>query len=210
MINISGHANLLDALPASVERLFFASTAAVYPPKEGEHVEASDRPMDIYGATKGPAMALCARLGRGQLDNASRSARLFTACGLPPVNQPASSARHHGSLNAGVSARSAIAISNAPRYLDARDMARANPGKRATLSPRDRNLFNTARTGSTAVVDVARFLARHSGRKIGSSRSGPRPQGRKRPSLLEGSASSASRPGGSRNRFAAYLNELAP
>ena len=52
-VNVSGTVNMLDATPKGA-RFVFASTAAVYAPEDGAHIEGKsvEQPMDIYGWTK--------------------------------------------------------------------------------------------------------------------------------------------------------------
>ena len=87
LINILGTRNLLRALAgAKSQRVFFASTAAVYPTKTGAHLEGdAGAPSDIYGATKLAGEALMEAF-RSETGAACVVGRLFNAVGPRETN----------------------------------------------------------------------------------------------------------------------------
>lgn len=185
MINIQGTQNLLDALADTpVERLFFASTAAVYPPKEGEHVERDPiDPMDIYGATKAAGEALVRGWSAGS-GKAVAVGRLFNAVGhretnphlLPDIMDQLIEGKrtlHLGNLD--------------PRrdFIDARDMARAIVAATDHVGSGS-DVFNIGANRQYSVIDVVEMFSTAIGEKIEIVQDQARVRKVERPSLLAG------------------------
>ena len=86
-VNVMGTRNLMAAARhASPDVVVFASSAAVYPPRDGPHVEDSTvDPMDIYGRTKLIGEDLT-RLFHVDTDVPAVSARLFNIYGPNETN----------------------------------------------------------------------------------------------------------------------------
>ena len=86
-VNVAGTQKLLAALSAGAPRaLFFASTAAVYPPTSVRHREDGPiAPMDIYGVTKWMGEQLV-RLFASEQPTACVIGRLFNAYGPRETN----------------------------------------------------------------------------------------------------------------------------
>jgi UDP-glucose 4-epimerase len=184
MINIQGTQNLLDALPASVERLFFASTAAVYPPKEGEHVESDPiDPMDIYGATKAAGEALVRGWGAGS-GKAVAVGRLFNAVGHRETN-PHLLPDILVQLNAGVRTISLGNLDPRRDYIDARDMARAILAASDYVASGS-DVFNIGANKQYSVVEVVEMFSKAMGEKIEVVQDPARVRKVERPSLLAG------------------------
>ncbi|MES2441444.1 MAG: NAD(P)-dependent oxidoreductase [Pseudomonadota bacterium] len=185
MINIQGTQNLLDALAGTpVERLFFASTAAVYPPKEGEHVESDPiDPMDVYGATKAAGEALVRGWGAGS-GKAVAVGRLFNAVGHRETN-PHLLPDIMDQLNAGVRTLHLGNLDPRRDFIDARDMARA------ILAASDHvasgaDVFNIGANRQYSVVEVVEMFSKAIGEPIEIVQDPARVRKVERPSLLAG------------------------
>ncbi|MEZ0242981.1 MAG: NAD-dependent epimerase/dehydratase family protein [Sphingomonas sp.] len=184
MINIQGTQNLLDALPASVQRLLFAFTAAVYPPKEGEHVESDPiDPMDVYGATKAAGEALVRGWAAGS-GKAVAVGRLFNAVGHRETN-PHLLPDIMDQLNVGVRTLHLGNLDPRRDFIDARDMARA------ILAASDHvasgaDVFNIGANKQYSVVDVVDMFSAAIGEKIEIVQDPARVRKVERPSLLAG------------------------
>lgn len=87
-VNVMGTRNLLAAARdlSDLETMVFASSAAVYPPRQGANDEASDTgPTDIYGETKLVGEDLM-RLFQQETNTATVTARLFNVYGPNETN----------------------------------------------------------------------------------------------------------------------------
>jgi UDP-glucose 4-epimerase len=185
MINIQGTQNLLDALAGTpVERLFFASTAAVYPPKEGEHVESDPiDPMDIYGATKAAGEALVRGWGAGS-GKAVAVGRLFNAVGHRETN-PHLLPDIMDQLNAGIRTLHLGNLDPRRDFIDARDMARAILAASDHVAAGS-DVFNIGANRQYSVVDVVEMFGKALGEKIEIVQDPARVRKVERPSLLAG------------------------
>jgi UDP-glucose 4-epimerase len=88
-VNVMGTRNLLAAARelSGLDTMVFASSAAVYPPREEANSEASETgPMDIYGETKLVGEDLM-RLFQGDTGTATAAARLFNVYGPNETNE---------------------------------------------------------------------------------------------------------------------------
>ncbi len=87
-VNVMGTRNLLEAVQVrgDVDRVVYASTAAVYPPREQPHAVADDPgPMDVYGRTKLVGEDLL-ELFHERTGVPAASARLFNVYGPNETN----------------------------------------------------------------------------------------------------------------------------
>ena len=165
-INVSGTINLLNAAPAGA-RFVFASTAAVYRPFAGEHVEADDMlgPMDIYGHTKLHAENFV-RYFHNQNKIRGVIVRLFNVVG-PGETNPHLVPAIIGQLAQG---KTEIALGNLfPHrdYIDVKDVARGFRALSDHARFDDGPVISNLGTGVThAVGDVVRLIAEAAGVKL--------------------------------------------
>ena len=170
-------------LPATPQNLFFASTAAVYPPKAAAHVESDvASPTDIYGATKLAGEALVESLSAAS-GAPCIIGRLFNAVGhretnphLVPeiVRQLAGGAR-------------SIRLGNLEPmrdFIDARDMAKGIVAA-SGCARREADYFNIGAGRQYSVVEVVRICERI-GEPIEIVQDPARIRKVERPSLLAG------------------------
>lgn len=185
MINIQGTQNLLDALAGTpIERLFFASTAAVYPPKEGEHVETDPiDPMDVYGATKAAGEALVRGWGAAS-GKAVAVGRLFNAVGHRETN-PHLLPDIMDQLNAGIRTLHLGNLDPRRDFIDARDMARAIVAASDHVAAGS-DVFNIGANRQYSVVEVVEMFGKALGEKIEIVQDPARVRKVERPSLLAG------------------------
>ena len=207
MINIQGTQNLLDALPETVERVFFASTAAVYPPKEGEHLESDPiNPMDIYGATKAAGEALV-RGWAASSGNAVVVGRLFNAVGHRETN-PHLVPDIMDQLNAGVRTLHLGNLDPRRDFIDTRDMARAILAASDHVAAGS-DVFNIGAGKQYSVVDVVDMCSAGLGEKVEIVQDPARVRKIERPSLLAGIGKLSAATGWTpRIDFQQTLNEL--
>lgn len=88
-VNVMGTRNLLSVAREvpGLEKMIFASSAAVYPPRDGANSESSQAgPMDIYGETKLVGEDL-AQLFHAQTGVPTAAARLFNVYGSNETNE---------------------------------------------------------------------------------------------------------------------------
>jgi UDP-glucose 4-epimerase len=184
LINIHGTSVLLDTLykSSSLEKLFFASTAAVYSPTETAHRETDAiEPTDIYGATKSAGEDLVSAF-------ATRSGvpvvigRLFNAIGaretnphlLPDVIQQLKSGSRMLRLGN---------LDPKRDFLDARDMAKAIVAA-MSLSSSGCKVFNVGSGRQYAVREVVSLCELILGEKVCVVQEASRVRKVERPSLL--------------------------
>lgn len=154
-VNIEGTQNVFDAARESgkVERLFTASTAAVYPDMPAGIPEATPRaPMDVYGMTKSANEEQAAIFSRRSEANVSVG-RFFNAVGGRETNPHLVPDILHRIAESDV-----IEIGNtSPKrdYIDVRDMAR---GVLAMLQG-NREKIDTCNIGTGNVYDVEEITA---------------------------------------------------
>ncbi|MCW3835406.1 NAD-dependent epimerase/dehydratase family protein [Sphingomonas canadensis] len=181
MINVAGTQNLLDSLAGTpVARLFFASTAAVYPPKEGAHVEGDPvSPMDVYGATKAAGETLVRAFGRAS-GVAVTIGRLFNAVGHRETN-PHLLPEIMKQLATGTRTLSLGNIDPRRDFIDARDMARA-----ITAITGHPGTYNIGAGRQYSVEEVVRMCEAILGEPIAIVQDPARIRKVERPSLLAG------------------------
>ena len=151
--NVEGTQNIFDAAQASgtVQRLFTASTAAVYPDCEGIIAETVNRnPMDVYGMTKSANEEQAAILARRSSIHVSVG-RFFNAVGGRETNP-----HLVPDILQRLKQSNIIEIGNTtPKrdYIDVRDMA---AGVLAMLDG-NRNSIDTCNVGTGEVYDVTQI-----------------------------------------------------
>jgi UDP-glucose 4-epimerase len=185
MINIQGTQNLVEALAGTpVERLFFASTAAVYPPKEGEHLETDPvDPMDIYGATKAAGEALVRGFAAASGVRVAIG-RLFNAVGHRETN-PHLIPDILDQLTVGVRTLRLGNLDPRRDFIDTRDMARAIVAASLAVD-RGSDTFNIGAGKQYSVVDVVEICQAILGEPVTIEQDPARVRKVERPSLLAG------------------------
>lgn len=183
-INIHGTQVLLDALlqVADVERLLFASTAAVYGPSEAAHGEDEPHaPMDIYGATKSAGEALVRAYG-AETAVPVVIGRLFNAIGNRETN-PHLIPQIIAQIKAGSRELKLGNLDPKRDFIDARDQAEAIAAL-ACLPQAAAGIFNIGAGRQYSVVDVVRECERILGEPITIVQDQSRVRKVERPSLL--------------------------
>lgn len=187
MINLGGTQNLLDCLSDTpLERLFFASTAAVYGPKLSEHLESDPHdPMDIYGATKavGEQLVQSFSVSRGVPVTIGR---LFNAIGHRETN-PHLIPEIAKQLATGTRELQLGNLDPRRDFIDARDMAKAILAATDYVST-GLDVFNIGACRQYSVIDVVRICERILGQSIKVTQDPARVRKVERPSLLAGIA----------------------
>lgn len=165
-INIQGTRNVLDAatLCGSVEKVFFASTAAVYPISDSAYAEDHPTgPMDIYGLSKLTGEYLCKQFYL-ETDIPTIVCRFFNAFG-PNETNPHLFPAIQEQVNEG---KRVIQLGNlTPKrdFIHTSDMARA---VRLLLEKFDKgyDVFNLGSGIEYSVVDIVEAFEREIGEKI--------------------------------------------
>ena len=184
-INLMGTHVVLDSLAKHhlPKRLFFASTAAVYPPKEGEHLETDEPyPMDIYGLTKLCGERMIELFGQKH-DVVSVIGRLFNAVG-PRETNPHLLPDIFKQVNAG---ERTIQLGNlTPRrdFVHALDMAKAI--FTATVEANKSDIFNIGGGKQYSVKEVVDMISELLGEEITITQRDNLKRKVERPSLLAG------------------------
>ena len=151
-VNVVGTENLLRALAASPPRLLvFASTAAVYPDRQGPIPEdCGVDPIDVYGETKAAGEGLVARFER-ETGTRSIVARLFNVIGRRETN-PHVVPELIGQVKAGRRPIRLGAMAPKRDYTDAIDVADALA---RLLEPvASARVFNVGSGRATSVADL--------------------------------------------------------
>jgi UDP-glucose 4-epimerase len=165
-INVSGTINLLNATPAGA-RFVFASTAAVYRPFSGEHVELDEMvgPVDIYGYTKLHGEHFV-RYFHDQNRIRGVIVRLFNVVGPGETNPHLVPAI----IEQLAQGKTSIALGNLfPHrdYIDVKDVARGFRALSYNARFDDGPMISNLGTGVThAVGDVVRLIAEAAGVKL--------------------------------------------
>lgn len=165
-VNVMGSHLLLELLADRrvPQRLFFASTAAVYPPKETAHLESDAAyPMDVYGLSK-LAGETEIRLFAGTHPCAAVIGRLFNAVGTRETN-PHLLPDIVKQLNAGARRIRLGNLTPKRDFVNAADMARAiyTSVKRAENGCAT---FNIGSGVAYSVVEVVQICEKILGEKI--------------------------------------------
>ena len=185
-INALGTQILLDELAkvVCVEKVFFASTAAVYGPSDNAHQETEDyAPMDAYGVSKVCGESMVHRFIK---DNSSKAliGRLFNAIG-PRETNPHLLPDIFEQVNAGDRTINLGNIEPKRDFVDVRDMARAIVGGLSNLEDK----FQVCNIGSGkqySVKEVVDIISELLGEEIEIVSKADRRRKVERPSLLAG------------------------
>lgn len=182
-INVAGTVNVLNSAPAGA-KFIFASTAAVYRPAEGAHVERDDAlgPVDTYGYTKLHGEHFVRHFHR-QNKVHGFIVRLFNVVG-PGETNPHLVPDIIGQLAAG---KTCLALGNLfPHrdYIDVDDVARGFMALAAADDVNDGPVVCNLGTGHThAVVEMVETIAKVAGVKLEISQDPERVRAVDRPML---------------------------
>lgn len=179
-INVEGTRNVADAVrEASVPRVLFASTAAVYPDSaEPLRETVTPAPIDLYGETKAAGEELLAGSGA-----ACVFARLFNVVG-PRETNPHVLPEIVAQVASGAGEVSLGATSTVRDFVDVRDVGDALV-ELLHLPPNGHSAaYNVATGRGTSIAEIVELCSRAAGRRVRIAHDPARIRGVDRPSLV--------------------------